>query len=176
MARIRSAVMADIDSVYALIEANARLGILLPRSKASLYENIQALSVAEDERGRIVGVVALHVLDEDLAEVRSLAVARDQQGKGIGRQLVEHAVRRAAELGIARVLSLTYQVEFFRKCGFEVANRLAFPQKVWKDCLGCPKMAACDEVAMQINALAWVKQAEEPSSLPWPATGTGGDG
>ncbi|MBX5466986.1 MAG: N-acetyltransferase [Firmicutes bacterium] len=163
--RIRSAVMADIDAIYALIEAQARRGILLPRSRASLCEHIQSLSVAEGEGGRVVGVVALHVLDRDLAEVRSLAVADDHQGRGIGRALVEHAVRRAAALGIHRVLSLTVQVEFFRKCGFQPAQRLAFPQKVWKDCLNCPKLAACDEVAMQIDAVAWVQAQDlrEPS-------------
>lgn len=161
---IRNAVMADIETIYALVERNSRRGILLPRSRASLQENVQSLFVAS-ENGLLVGVVALHVLASDLAEVRSLAVDPQAQGQGIGRKLVEFAVVHAARLGIENVLSLTYQVEFFRKCGFAVVDRLQFPQKVWKDCMNCPKMAACDEIAMQINAIAATARWES-SKLP----------
>lgn len=161
--QIRNAVMADIEAIFALVEENSRRGILLPRSRASLQENIQSLFVAVEE-GRVLGVVALHILGPDLAEVRSLAVVPDAQGRGIGQKLVGFSVRRAAQLGIENVLSLTYQVKFFEKCGFQVADRLLFPQKVWKDCMNCPKMAACDEIAMQINAVAAAERYESTAS------------
>lgn len=152
--RIRDAVVGDVETIHRLIQVNARQGLLLPRDPGSLYENIQSLFVAEDEEfGRIVGVAALHVLWQDLAEVRSLAVAEEARGMGVGRTLVGEAVERAARLGIAKVLSLTMQVAFFEKCGFVVVDKIQFPRKVWKDCLGCPKLQACDEVAMTINAL-----------------------
>jgi len=152
--RIRGAVIQDVEAIHRLIQVNAQRGLLLPRGQNSLYENLQSLILAEDEStGELLGVAALHILWSDLAEVRSLAVDDHAKGLGVGRQLVHEVVRRAAELGIEKVLSLTLQVEFFRKCGFEVVDKIQFPRKVWKDCLSCPKLQACDEVAMQINAI-----------------------
>ncbi len=161
--RIRDAVVDDIGTIHRLIQASARQGLLLPRDPGSLYENIQSLFVAEDEASHeIVGVAALHVLWQDLAEVRSLAVAEEARGMGVGRALVQEAVERAARLGIAKVLSLTMQVAFFEKCGFVIVDKIQFPRKVWKDCLGCPKLQACDEVAMTINALEVTGRVKAP--------------
>jgi amino-acid N-acetyltransferase len=151
--RIRSAVMQDIDAIQRLIQVNAQQGLLLPRGLSSLYESLQGFVVVYDEAGDdLMGTAALHILWKDLAEVRSLAVASHARGLGVGRMLVNDVVRRAALLGVEKVLSLTLQVDFFSKCGFEVVDKIQFPRKVWKDCLGCPKLQACDEVAMQINA------------------------
>lgn len=152
--RIRGAVIQDVEAIHRLIQANAQRGLLLPRGHGSIYESLQSFFLAEaEDTGDLLGVAALHVLWADLAEVRSLAVADHARGLGVGRQLVQAVVLRAGRMGIEKVLSLTMQVEFFRKCGFEVVDKIAFPRKVWKDCLGCPKLQACDEVAMQIDAL-----------------------
>ncbi len=167
--RIRSAVIQDVDAVHRLIQINAQRGLLLPRGIGSLYENLQALVVAEDEEsGEIMGVAALSILWKDLAEVRSLAVDDRVRGLGVGRQLVAEVVRRAAALGIEKVLSLTLQVEFFKKCGFELVDKIQFPRKVWKDCMSCPKLQACDEVAMQVNTFAVPALSALPASS-WPA-------
>ena len=99
------------------------------------------------EEGEIVGVAGLHVLGEDLAEVRSLVVSHTYAGKGIGRMLVNHIINEAAKIKVSRVISLTYETEFF-KSAFVFVNRDALPEKVWIDCRHCPKVDYCDEVAM----------------------------
>ncbi|MGG3006031.1 GNAT family N-acetyltransferase, partial [Geobacillus stearothermophilus] len=93
-------------------------------------------------------VAGLHILGHDLGEVRSLVVSPDHMGKGIGRLLVHHIADEAARLGVKRLISFTYQVEFFRKCGFEIAEKATLPEKVWIDCVNCPKLDCCDETAM----------------------------
>ncbi|MFC4768304.1 N-acetyltransferase [Effusibacillus consociatus] len=145
--QFRKAVMGDTEAIYELIQMNADLGLVLPRPRISLYENLQSLTVIEDE-DRIVGVGGLHILWQDLAEIRSLAVAPDKKGMGLGKELVSILVKESAQLGIPRVLSLTYQVDFFRKCGFEIVQKETLPHKVWKDCINCSKFPTCDETAM----------------------------
>ncbi|MDI3257428.1 MAG: N-acetyltransferase [Kyrpidia sp.] len=143
---LRKAVVQDVEAMYALIEHYAREGLLLPRSRLSLYESLQCFTVAV-EADRLVGVAGLHILWEDLAEIRSLAVAPGAQGRGIGAQLVERLVDEAGQLGIPQVLALTYQRRFFEKRGFHAVEKQMLPHKVWKDCVNCPKFATCDESA-----------------------------
>lgn len=145
--RFRKAVMDDTEQIFHLIQMNADLGLLLPRPRISIYENLQSLTVIEED-GRVIGVGGLHILWRDLAEIRSLAIVPDKKGKGLGRELVSLLVKEAHHLGIPRVLSLTYQVDFFRKCGFEIVQKETLPHKVWKDCLNCSKFPTCDETAM----------------------------
>jgi amino-acid N-acetyltransferase len=144
---LRKAIMPDVEAVYTLIQQYAEEGLLLSRSRLSLYENLQSLTVAE-ENGRVIGVAGLHILWSDLAEIRSLALSPDYKGKGIGKQLVFHLIQEAESLGIARVFALTYQVAFFEKCGFQLIQKESLPQKVWKDCMNCKKFPTCDEIAM----------------------------
>jgi amino-acid N-acetyltransferase len=83
-----------------------------------------------------------------LAEVRSLAISEKAKGKGLGKKLVQHLVMEAEEIGLRRVMSLTYQQEFFEKCDFYVVPKETLPHKVWKDCINCSKFPSCDEIAM----------------------------
>lgn len=145
--KVRKAVIGDIDKVFEYIAHYAKEGLLLPRTKLSLYERIQCISVAEMD-GTIIGAGSLHVLGKDLAEIRSLVVAPEAKGKGAGKALVQFLIEEAIQLGADRVFSLTYQVEFFEKCGFQIVDKEQFPEKVWKDCLNCPKLNNCDEIAM----------------------------
>ena len=145
--KICNAVTSDVKEIYSLIEVYAKEGVVLPRSLLSLYQYLQCLYVVKEE-GKIVGVAGLHVLGEDLAEVRSLVVSHTYAGKGIGRMLVNHVINEAAKIKVSRVISLTYETEFFQKCGFDFVNRDALPEKVWIDCRHCPKVDYCDEVAM----------------------------
>jgi len=145
--RIRKASISDVKEIQRLVNEFARKEQMIPRSVNELYENVRDFVVAEDRNG-IVGVCALHVLWDDLAEVRSLAVRSEFQKKGIGRKLVSNCIREARALGIKRVFVLTYQPVFFRKLRFTDTDKAALPQKIWGDCIRCPKFPECDEHAL----------------------------
>lgn len=145
--KIYNATTADVTPVYELIKIYADKEIVLPRSLLSIYQQLQCLYVVKDN-ATVVGVAGLHVLGQDLAEVRSLVVDPDYQQKGIGRMLVEHIIQESPKLGVERLISLTYQVKFFSKLGFQIVKRDDLPEKVWTDCVNCPKINNCDEVAM----------------------------
>ena len=98
--------------------------------------------------GRIVGTCALHVIWEDLAEVRSLAVDPDCRESGIGRELVEHCLAEAGSLRLRRVFALTYQPDFFSRLGFHPVEKSELPHKVWGHCTKCTKFPDCDEEAV----------------------------
>ncbi|MGE5703145.1 MAG: N-acetyltransferase [Clostridia bacterium] len=144
---VRHALIKDLDQMLEIINRYAQQGLMLPRTKLSVCENLQSFLVAHDG-DRVVGVAGLHILWEDLAEIRSLAIAENTKGMGIGKQLVESLVEHSKRMGIKRVLSLTYQKEFFEKCGFTIVAKESLPQKVWKDCINCSKLPVCDEIAM----------------------------
>ncbi|WP_126428262.1 N-acetyltransferase [Brevibacillus marinus] len=144
---IRHARTSDVDQMLMIINQYAQQGIMLPRSKISILESLQSFIVAYDGQN-VVGVAGLHILWEDLAEIRSLAIAEGAKGMGVGKRLVLSLVEESERLGIRRVLALTYQKEFFEKCGFRVVAKESLPQKVWKDCINCSKLPFCDEIAM----------------------------
>jgi len=145
--KIRKARISDIKQVQRIINEFAKREEMLPRALNDLYENIRDIFVYED-KGRIKGVCALHILWDDLAEIRSLAVSEDAQGKGFGKRLLETCLKEAKQLGIQRVFALTYQPEFFRKNGFKDIDKSKLPQKIWGDCLRCPRFPECDEFAV----------------------------
>ena len=147
---IRKAIMSDTESIYKLLSRYAKEGKLLARTYPSIYENLQSFVVAvlNDE---VVGICSLTILDRNLAEVRSLAVSPAYVGKGIGKALVQQIMKETANLEITKLISLTYQIEFFSKLGFNVVDKNELPQKMWKDCINCPKLHSCDETAMLLN-------------------------
>lgn len=146
----RKAKISDVEIIHRFISHYADMGLMLPRSRSSLYEGIREFTVAE-KNGKIVGVGSLHVVWEDLAEIRALAVDPDYQRQGIGRGLVESFLAEAVDLEIPRVFVLTYKAPFFIKCGFKLIDKEELPQKVWKECINCPKFPKCDEVALIYN-------------------------
>ncbi|MFZ5632768.1 MAG: N-acetyltransferase [Bacillota bacterium] len=147
---IRKARMCDIEDVHRLITYFADGGLMLARSRSMLYEGVREITVAED-RGRLLGAGMLHIIWEDLAEIRALAVQPDMQKKGIGRRLVEAFLSEARELKIPRVFALTYQPGFFARCNFRIVPKESLSQKVWKECINCPKFPNCDEEAVEID-------------------------
>jgi len=147
---IRTAVMSDTESIYNLILAYAKEGKLLARTYSSIYENLQSFVVAIVDN-EVVGISGLTILDRDLAEVRSLAVRHDYVGNGIGKALVKEIINKTENLEITKLISLTYQIEFFSKLGFNRVDKNELPQKMWKDCINCPKLHSCDETAMLMN-------------------------
>jgi len=140
--------MSDVKGIHGMIAEYARKGDMLPRSLADIYENLRDYFIFEDDDGGLVGSAAIHIMWEDLAEVRSLAVREGKMRRGIGTQLVESCISEAIVLGIGRVFALTYKPEFFEKLGFHVVDKAELPQKIWTDCLKCSKFPDCDEVAL----------------------------
>lgn len=137
--------MGDVKEIHALLQNYARKGLLLGRSISSLYDQLRDF-VVYDEHG-VFGVCSLHICWEDLAEIRSLAVAEEKQGRGIGDALVHACLEEARSLGIGRVFTLTYQGPFFQKMDFKEIDKRDLPHKVWSDCLHCPQFPDCDEEA-----------------------------
>lgn len=145
--QIRKARTDDIKAIHRLINEFAKKGEMIPRSLNDLYENIRDIFVCE-EGGEIKGVCALHIMWEDLAEIRSLSVKPDSQGTGIGKRLVNTCVKEAYTLGTKRIFALTYHPDFFKKMGFSEIDKSELPQKIWGECLRCPKFPECDETAV----------------------------
>ena len=147
---IRKAKIADLKDVQKLINEFARREEMIPRAINELYENVRDFFIFE-ENGKIFGVCALHVLWEDLAEVRSLAVKKEYQKMGIGGKLVKRCLAEAKTLGTNRVFALTYYPSFFKKLGFTEIDKSNLPQKIWGDCIRCPKFPECDEHALIVT-------------------------
>ena len=145
--RIRPARMSDVRPIHGLLAGYAAQGLMLPRSISSLYDHLRDFVVYE-EAGEILGICALHICWDDLAEIRSLAVVQSRQKSGIGAQLVESCLDEAKSLEIHNVFVLTYQAAFFRKLGFLDTDKQNLPHKIWSDCLHCSKFPDCDEDAL----------------------------
>ncbi|MBL8729190.1 MAG: N-acetyltransferase [Planctomycetes bacterium] len=144
---VRPARVADAKAIMTLVNELAVQQVMLPRSPASVIENIRDFFLAEVD-GQFAGCGALAVTWTDIAEVRSLAVQPAMQKHGIGRILVDALVADARRLGIPRLFAFTYVPGFFAKMGFSVCQHEALPHKVFNDCRHCPKFLACDEIAM----------------------------
>lgn len=144
---LRKARIPDVEEMIMLINSNAEKGLMLPRSRNMLYENIREFTLAV-KNGKLVGVASLHILWSDLAEVRALAVAEDYKRQGIGSRIVKALEMEAGELGCSRVFALTYQPEFFKHCGYKEVSKEQLPQKVWSECINCIKFPNCDEIAL----------------------------
>lgn len=144
---IRPAVVADAKPIMTLVNELAMQQVMLPRSPASVIENIRDFVIAE-VGGEFAGCGALAITWSDIAEVRSLAVAPAMQKHGIGRVLVDTLVEDAKRLGIPRLFAFTYVPDFFAKMGFTICQHEDLPHKVFNDCMHCPKFLACDEIAM----------------------------
>jgi len=143
----RKAKMADVPEIHKLINGFAERGLMLAKPLIAIYENLREYVVVEDNQ-KVVGVGGLHILWSDLAEVRSLAVHQDYHHMGIGKCIVDKLEEEARELGIPKLFALTYQEDFFHSIGFHKIDNKLLPQKVWTECINCPKFPNCDEVAM----------------------------
>jgi len=143
----RKATPDDVDTLTQLIAGYAEKGVMLPRSRELLARQIDTFAVAELE-GEVVGCGSLCRLGSDLVEIRSLGISEVLKGYGIGSKLVDFLIEEAKRQGIPKVMALTYAVAFFEKNGFRVVDKEIFPEKVWTDCVHCPKQHCCDEIAV----------------------------
>jgi len=147
LSEVEKAGISDAVQMQKLINHFARKDEMLARPLSEIYENIRDYYVVRKGK-RLIACAALHITWSDLAEVKSLAVAEDSQGQGVGAQLVESCLKEAKELGIATIFCLTYKPGFFEKLGFSQVEKRELPQKIWAECLRCPKFPNCDEIAL----------------------------
>lgn len=144
---LRPARTDDVPAIYELLEEYAERGNLLPRNEDELFHALNDFTVIT--RGdRLLACGALEIFTADLGEIRSLVVADDAAGRGLGRRLVEHLSAVAAAKGLRRLMALTYVPEFFHKLGFETVAKDSLPEKVWGICVKCYKYHHCDEIAV----------------------------
>ena len=146
--KYRKATCRDIEPIFRLVSGYATEGVMLARSRNTLYETLRDMIVAEAEDGSIVGVGGLHIIWDRLAEIRTMAVAPQMVRKGIGAEIVRRLLKEGDELGVEKYFTLTYKPGFFQKLGFVTITKEELPHKVWKECIDCPKFPNCDEIAM----------------------------
>ena len=145
---IRKAQLSDAQSILDLLNPYADEGIILRRSLAEIEINIPTFFVAEDD-GTVIGTVAFYSYGEHLKEIRSLAVSQSAKSRGIGRLLVESAVASIREESpAAKIFTLTWIPDFFRKLGFHDVEMSTLPEKIRKDCSTCTKQDSCGETAL----------------------------
>lgn len=147
---IRKAKISDIGTIFELVNDFAKQGLMLPKSQIDLYESIRDFFVVEIDN-KVVACGALKVFLDDLAEIRSLATNKDFQKMDLGKMITQKLLDDAKELGIKKVFTLSYQVDFFKKQGFILIKKEELPQKIWRDCYKCPKFPNCDENALIIE-------------------------
>ena len=145
--KVEKARVSDANSMHRMISHFADKGEMLPRALSDIYEGIREYFVVK-EGDQVVACVALHVTWVDLAEIRSLAVAEQEQNQRIGSLLIQACLKEAKELGIPRVFCLVRKPGFFERHGFQLIDKAELPQKVWAECYRCPKFPNCDEVAL----------------------------
>lgn len=134
MIEIRAAKSTDVKGIRILIDTYAPQRRLLSKETVTLYESVQEFTVAVED-GQVIGCGALHVLWEDLAEVRTVAVAEKYRGQGIGHRILEAVIQRAREIGVKRVFCLTFETDFFGRHGFEEIHGTPVDPEVYSQLL-----------------------------------------
>ena len=145
--QFRNAVFDDVEKLHKLLNDYAEEGLMLSRSRNSIYENLRDYVVAYDG-DELIGVGALHIVWAEMAEIRSLAIKENSKRNNVGREIVARLEEEGKALGVKTFFALTYQPGFFAKCDYKQIPNDAVPQKVWKECIHCPKYPYCDEIAM----------------------------
>jgi amino-acid N-acetyltransferase len=160
---IRSITEADASAISALVAGFAAQNLMLPRSEGQVLLALEDFRVAIDD-GRIVGCGSLIELTPTLSEIRSLAVAADCHGRGVGGQVVGELLSLARQRGLEQVCALTLRPNFFQRQGFQIVDRWNLTPKIWSECVYCVKFHRCDEVAMLLNLR---DPAAAPDPAPW---------
>jgi len=138
----------NIIDIQSVVKPYVDEGIILYRDEDEIATNIRSYVLAYENEIPI-GVGALHIFSPFLGEIRSLAVSKDFQGKGIGKKIVSSLLEEAKKTGLKEVLVLTYQKEFFEKLGFREIPKESIPdKKIWADCIKCKFFPNCNEIAL----------------------------
>jgi amino-acid N-acetyltransferase len=147
MAKVRRARIEDAMFIQRILKKYSEEADLILRNMADIYAQIRDYFVLVDGK-KPVGVVALHVYWDDLAEIRSFVIEKKYRGAGYGKKMIDTAVKDAKSLGLKSIFALTKIPDFFRKYGFRRIAKKELPHKIWKDCFNCPKFPDCDEHAL----------------------------
>ena len=147
---LRPARISDVATIHSLLFGYAQEGNLLPRNREDIAKHLREFLIYE-KGGEIMGTGALEILGVDLCEIRSLAVSTDHRRAGIGRDIALRLIHQARELGLERLIALTYVPAFFEQLGFEPTDRDNLPEKIWQVCIKCYKFQHCDEIAMMLS-------------------------
>jgi len=147
---IRTAKISDVRRIQALIKVWADEEKMLHRPLNDIYEQVRDFLVYEED-GELIGAVALHVVWEGLAEIRSLVVDKRHEKRGIGASLLKRTLEEARRIGVSEVFVLTYVPIFFTKRGFHIIDKQTLPHKIWNDCVRCHKFPDCDETAVALT-------------------------
>jgi amino-acid N-acetyltransferase len=168
---VHKARLQDALDIFNLVNSLSGDGTLLRRSYAEICENVRDFTVAciADDAGEheFIGCGALHLYGPHLAEVRSIVVKPEARGLGAGDAILEALLAEAEEHQVMSVCLFTRIPDYFSHLGFRVAERNAMPDKIYKDCQTCPRLYACDEVAMVRGPLPKVAMLG-PSKLQRP--------
>ena len=150
---MRKARIDDVKTIHRMINSSSGKGEMLPRSLMDIYSSLRDFFVYYDEdETQIIGVCAMNIIWENLAEIRSLYVDENHREKGMGRKLVEACISEAITLRLFKIFTLTYKKDFFVQLGFKEIDRNLLPEKIWSDCFRCSKYPDyCDEVAMIVE-------------------------
>jgi amino-acid N-acetyltransferase len=150
--KLRRAKVSDAAAIYRLIALYAEQGLLLARAEEEIRTNISHF-VVHTQKGRLEGCLSLEPYTTDLAEIRSVAVAPETRGRGVGARLVEFALDQARQSGIARVFAVTHATDFFERLGFAAAARESLAEKIERDCRTCAKRRSCKLIAVIATVL-----------------------
>jgi amino-acid N-acetyltransferase len=151
--QVRPARTSDIAAIAELCGPLIQSRVLLGKEKVELYESVQEFLVAENSSGSVIGCGALHVMWEDLGEVRTLAVSESLQGKGVGTKVLAALLEKARGLGLKRIFCLTFEVDFFSRNGFEPITDTPIDSDVYAELV-----RSHDEGIAEFLDLARVKQ------------------
>ncbi len=148
MIKLRKATLQDIPAMQALVEQEVKEGTILPRSDDEVATNIRSYILAF-ENDKLIGYGALHIHSPTLAEIRSLIVSPHARGKGVGKAIVQEAIKEAKKLKVQEILVLTYVDTFFKKFGFKEIEKEKIPNhKIWQDCIKCIHFPVCNEISL----------------------------
>ena len=147
---VRAATSDDISGIQVLLNHYAGMGELLPRTKTDIIANLAHFRVIEHE-ANIIACGSHEHFTEELAEIRSLMVASDIKGGGLGRKIVANLIDIAKQRKVGRLMALTYVPDFFHKLGFRTVEKDIFPEKIWGICVNCYKFHNCDEIAVLLE-------------------------
>lgn len=151
MIKYRKALLQDINDMQALVLPEVESGAILERNSDEMATNIRSYIIALSDT-KIVGFCALHIYTSSMAEVRSLIVSEELRGQAIGKNLIHKCIEEGRELGLKKLLSLTYKQSFFEKLGFIEISKESLPEhKIWADCIKCKYFPICNEVSLIKN-------------------------
>jgi amino-acid N-acetyltransferase len=168
---IRFATEVDIQPICDLVNGFAAQNLMLPRHEIQVRHVLADFLVACEETevdgdpaDQLLGCGSLIALTPELAEIRSLAVAADTHGQGVGGRIVSALLDLARERGLNQVCALTLRPNFFQRQGFHVIDRWGLTPKIWNECVYCPKFHRCDEIAVALNLH---EPHVVPAETPW---------